>query len=137
MPTVPTAKLLLLKSTTKSVESGTYDVICQFCTVKDMVVESEVLKAQNCALSKFSLPVHSNVSSENPLDTELSLLNVLTILTHEIAQKMHLNVKKMKTITTNCIKRQKRSTLRFSSYVRNCEYTLFGRRTAKLILLGA
>ena len=28
------------------VESGTYDVICQFCTVKGMVVESEVLKAQ-------------------------------------------------------------------------------------------
>ena len=25
-----------------------------------MVVESEVLKAQNCALSKLSLPVHSN-----------------------------------------------------------------------------
>ena len=25
-----------------------------------MVVESEVLKAQNCALSKFSLPMHSN-----------------------------------------------------------------------------
>ena len=25
-----------------------------------MVVESEVLKAQNCALSKFSLPVHCN-----------------------------------------------------------------------------
>ena len=43
------------------VESGTYDVICQFCTVKGMVVESEVLKAQNCALSKFSLPMHCNV----------------------------------------------------------------------------
>ena len=28
--------------------------------VKGMVVESEVLKAQNCALSKLSLPVHSN-----------------------------------------------------------------------------
>ena len=28
------------------VESGTYDVICQFCTVKGMVVESEILKAQ-------------------------------------------------------------------------------------------
>ena len=28
------------------VESETYDVICQFCTVKGMVVESEVLKAQ-------------------------------------------------------------------------------------------
>ena len=26
-----------------------------------MVVESEVLKAQNCALSKVSLPMHSNV----------------------------------------------------------------------------
>ena len=26
-----------------------------------MVVESEVLKAQSCALSKFSLPMHSNV----------------------------------------------------------------------------
>ena len=43
------------------VESGTYDVICQFCTVKGMVVESEVLKAQSCALSKLSLPMHSNV----------------------------------------------------------------------------
>ena len=61
MPTVRTAKHLLLGSTTKSVESGTYDVICQFCTVKGMVVESEVLKAQSCALSKVSLPVHSNV----------------------------------------------------------------------------
>ena len=58
--TVRTAKHLLLESTTKSVESGTYDVICQFCTVKGMVVESEVLKAQNCALSKLSSPVHSN-----------------------------------------------------------------------------
>ena len=28
-----------------------------------MVVESEVLKAENCALSKLSSPVHSNVSS--------------------------------------------------------------------------
>ena len=28
------------------VESGTFDVICQFCTVKGMVMESEVLKAQ-------------------------------------------------------------------------------------------
>ena len=55
-----TAKHLLPESTTKSVESGTNDVICQFCTVKGMVVESEVLKAQNCALSKFSLPMHSN-----------------------------------------------------------------------------
>ena len=32
------------------VKSGTYDVICQFCTVKGMVVESEILKAQSCAL---------------------------------------------------------------------------------------
>ena len=54
MPTVRTAKHLLL-------ESGPYDVICQFCTLKGMVVESEVLKAQNCALSKLSLPMHSNV----------------------------------------------------------------------------
>ena len=46
-----------------SVESGTYDVICQFCTVISMVVESEVLKAQNCPLSKISLPMHSNVDS--------------------------------------------------------------------------
>ena len=45
---------------TKSVESGTYDVICQFCSVKGMVVESEVLKARKCALSSFSLPMHSN-----------------------------------------------------------------------------
>ena len=28
-----------------------------------MVVESEVLNAQNCALSKFSLPIHSNVQN--------------------------------------------------------------------------
>ena len=60
MPTVRTAKHLLLESTTKSVESGTYDVVCHFCTVKCMVVESEVLKAQSCALSKLSLPMHSN-----------------------------------------------------------------------------
>ena len=60
MPTVRTAMQLLLESTTKSVESATHDVICQFCTVKGMVAESEVLKAQSCALSKLSLPVHSN-----------------------------------------------------------------------------
>ena len=60
MPTVRTAKHLLLESTTKSVESETYDVICQFCTVKGMVVEAEVLKAQSCALSKLNLPMHSN-----------------------------------------------------------------------------
>ena len=66
MPTVRTAKHLLLESTTKSVESGTNDVICQFCTVKGMVVDSEVLKAQNCALSKFSLPVHCNVALVEP-----------------------------------------------------------------------
>ena len=52
MPTVRTAKHLLLESTTKSVESGTNDVICHFCTVKGMVVESEILKALCCALSK-------------------------------------------------------------------------------------
>ena len=52
MPTARTAKHLLLESTTKSVESGTNDVICQFCTVKGMVVESEILKALCCALSK-------------------------------------------------------------------------------------
>ena len=62
MPTVRTAKHLLLESTTKSVESGTYDVICHFCTVKGMVVESEVLKAQSYALSKLSFPMHSNVN---------------------------------------------------------------------------
>ena len=44
-----------------SVESGTYDVICQCCTVKGMVVKSEILKAPNCALSKVSLPLHFNV----------------------------------------------------------------------------
>ena len=60
MPTVRTAKHLLLEFMTKSVESGTFDVICQFCKVKGMVVESEVLKAQNSALSKLSLPMHSN-----------------------------------------------------------------------------
>ena len=64
MPTVRTAKHLLLESTTKSVESRTYDVICQFRTVKGMVVESEVLKAQNCALSKLSLPMHSDVEAK-------------------------------------------------------------------------
>ena len=70
MPTVRTAKHLLLESTTKSVESGTYDVICQFCTLKGMVVESDVLKAQSCALSKLSLPMHSNggeIETGNPL----------------------------------------------------------------------
>ena len=61
MPTVRTGKHLLLESTTKSVEPGTYDVICQLCTVKGMVVESEVLKARKCDLSKFSLPMHPNV----------------------------------------------------------------------------
>ena len=60
MPTVRTAMHLLLESTTKSVKSGIYDVICQFSTIKGMVVESEVLKAQCCALSKLSLPMHSN-----------------------------------------------------------------------------
>ena len=48
------------------VESGTYDVICQFCTVKGMVVETEVLKAQSCALSKLNLPVHSNAQAGAP-----------------------------------------------------------------------
>ena len=52
-PTVRTAK----DSLVQSVESGTFDVFCQFCTVKGIVVESEVLKAQNCAFSKFSLPL--------------------------------------------------------------------------------
>ena len=48
------------------VESGTYDVICQFCTFKGMVVESsEVLKAQNCALSKFSFSMHCNEDVQN------------------------------------------------------------------------
>ena len=72
MPTVRTAKHLLLESTTKSVESGTNDVICQFCTVKGMVVESEVLKAQNCALSKFSLPVHCNGNDERTTKTQFT-----------------------------------------------------------------
>ena len=62
MPTVHTAEHLLLESTTKSVESGTYDVFRQLCTVKGKVVESEVLKAPCCALSKLSLPMHSNVT---------------------------------------------------------------------------
>ena len=57
MPTVRTANHLLLESTTKSVESGTYDVICHFYTIKGMVVESEV---SSCALSKLSLSMHSN-----------------------------------------------------------------------------
>ena len=59
MPTVRTGKHLLLESTTKSVEFGTYDVICQFCTVKGMIVECEVLKARKRASSKFSLPMYS------------------------------------------------------------------------------
>ena len=45
----------------ESVESGTNDVNFQCCPVKCMVVESEVLKALNCALRKFSLPMHSYV----------------------------------------------------------------------------
>ena len=60
MPIVRTAKHLFMEFTTISMESGIFDVICQFCTVKGMVMESEALKAQNCALSKFSLPMHSN-----------------------------------------------------------------------------
>ena len=60
MPTVRTAKHLLLETTTISVESGTYDVIYHFCMVKGMVMESEVLNARNCALSKFSLPMHAD-----------------------------------------------------------------------------
>ena len=64
MPTVRTGEHLLLESTTKFVESVTYDVICQFYTVKGMVVESEVLKAQNCALRKLSLLMHSNDSCQ-------------------------------------------------------------------------
>ena len=57
---MPTAEHLLLEFTTKSVESWTYVLFCRFCTVKGMVVESEELKAQNCALSKYGLPMHSN-----------------------------------------------------------------------------
>ena len=76
MPTVCTAKHMLLESTIKSVESTTNDVICQFCTVKGMVVESEVLKAQNCALSKFSLPVHCN----EELTTQLFVQNMNDVL---------------------------------------------------------
>ena len=55
-----TRKFSCLSVECLSVESGTYDAICQFCTVKGMVAESEALKAQNCALSKLSLPMHSN-----------------------------------------------------------------------------
>ena len=55
-----THKILCLSVEGLSVESGAYNVICQFRTVKGMVVESELLKAQNYALSKFSLPMHSN-----------------------------------------------------------------------------
>ena len=60
MPNVCTPKHLLLESS-KSMKSGTHEVICQFCNVKGMVVESEVLKAQNCALNEFSLPMNSKV----------------------------------------------------------------------------
>ena len=67
-----TRKFSCLSVECLSVESGTYDVICQFCTVKGMVVESEVLKAQNCALSKFSLPMHSNGVETSAPDSPLS-----------------------------------------------------------------
>ena len=77
MPTVRTTKHLLLESTTKSVESGTYDVFCQFCTFKGMVVESEVLKAHSCALSKLSLPMHSNVGFTGIPHFENEVLAVL------------------------------------------------------------
>ena len=50
-----TRKKFLLTVGYFCLESGTYDVICQFCMVKGMVVESEVMKAQNCELSNFSL----------------------------------------------------------------------------------
>ena len=39
-----TRKFTCLSVECLSVESGTYYVICQFCMVKGMVVESEVLK---------------------------------------------------------------------------------------------
>ena len=42
-----------------------------YMPVKGMVVESEVLKAQNCALSKFSLPVHCNGDSRRDIRTSL------------------------------------------------------------------
>ena len=66
MPTVRIAEHLLLESTTKSVESGTYDVICQFCTVKGMVVESEVLKAQNCAQKSLLRREEALLSPKSP-----------------------------------------------------------------------
>ena len=70
MPTVRTDKHLLLESTTKTVESGTYDGIGQFCTVKFMVVEYEVLKAQIGALSIFSLPMQMKFLAEETINAE-------------------------------------------------------------------
>ena len=82
-----TAKHLLLQSTTKPVEPGTYDVICQFCTVKGTVVESEVLKAQNCALSNFSLPMHSNEVTFRPVLGRDQIRTSLTIVTSVVCTK--------------------------------------------------
>ena len=70
------------------VESGIYDVICQFCTVKGMVVESEVLKAQSCALSKLSLPVHSNAYS-GPYMIQ-SMINLLPYMAHILVNMISL-----------------------------------------------
>ena len=59
-------------------ESEAYDLICQICMVEGMVGESEVLKAQNCALIKFCLPMHSNVvcTFMQPSSLLLPLVNI-------------------------------------------------------------
>ena len=72
-----------------------------------MVVESEVLKAQNCALSKFSLPVHCNedfrrrlmeaekeCAFENITDEELLISNFMTAITDKKLGYKLLNEKK-------------------------------------------
>ena len=110
MPTVRTAKHLLLESTTKSVESGTYDVICHFCTVKGMVVESEVLmKAQSCALSKLSLPMHSNGASAfrryhspSRLLLEVTFFSLTQTTAHLAFENDELKKKRPRNITHHC-----------------------------------
>ena len=87
MQTVGTAKHLLLKFTTKSVASGIYDIICQFCTVKGMVVESEVLKTQSSASSNFSLPMNSN-GRKRPKSAQVSKKESFLIMQQDTIVKM-------------------------------------------------
>ena len=57
-----------------------------------MVVESEVLKVQNCALFKLSLPMHSNDFSPQSKYQKLWIWSNLTIATIEF----HFRKKKFK-----------------------------------------